>query len=458
MIACMRPRPSLVENLRHRPVLVVITGAGASYDSILSLPVRRDFPQADRPPLTQQLFADRNLREFLGPYPAGRSLISALAIDPEASDFETLLNREYEASEGSPTLLSRFVALRLYLRDMLMTYSERWSSLVGGATNYAWIVGELDHWITRQNGYVAWVTFNYDPLLEDALADHYHYDFGYGGPDDPYLSPYVAHPSWSLLHLHGSARWTRLTDIPRGPLGQQNVAEALVDRWDGKDLPSDTTVYQRVRTLNPDPERRNAVLLGQGLDVIGVPALTTPLASKSWFECPPSHVDHLMTVLTQSDFVLALGWRAQEPHFIKLATELLGNTPDIAAVSQSQESAGRVCGSLRVALGAPSPVRFTASDATGFSGFRAMAGPGFRDEHRRARSRFSGPTRGPFGCAIETAISCLRSAWRGRRPSCSRDRNVRSDMPVISTSRLTPIARSPGNTASHSPRSSTYCV
>ncbi len=139
------PAPELVENLRRRPVLVVITGAGASHDSILSLPIRRENPQADRPPLTQSLFADRNLQEFLGPYPAARSLISALAVDPEGRDFETLLNREFEASEGNAIQLSRFVALRLYLRDMLTIRSERWSSLVGGATNYSWIVGEVDH-------------------------------------------------------------------------------------------------------------------------------------------------------------------------------------------------------------------------------------------------------------------------------------------------------------------------
>ena len=74
------PVQSLVENLRRRPVIVIIVGAGASFDSNWSNPPTDNWWSAqDRPPLTQGLFLDRYLEEFLRneKVPA-RSLIAAL--------------------------------------------------------------------------------------------------------------------------------------------------------------------------------------------------------------------------------------------------------------------------------------------------------------------------------------------------------------------------------------------
>jgi hypothetical protein len=111
-----------------------------------------------------------------------------------------------------------------------------------------------------------------------------------------------------------------------------------------------------------------------------VPALTAPLAAKSSFECPPSHVEHLRVALAQADLLLTIGWRAREPHLLTMLSGVLGNAPDIVAVSQSSESAQRVCDSLRAALDVrpPSPVRLVASEAQGFSGLRMLSDMQFR--------------------------------------------------------------------------------
>jgi hypothetical protein len=97
------------------------------------------------------------------------SLIASLAIDPKGADLELLLDREFEASDGNPSLRRSFTALRFYLRDAIAHCQVEWPKQVGGATNYAWLVREVEHWRSRVDGYVAWVTFNYDTLLEDAL-------------------------------------------------------------------------------------------------------------------------------------------------------------------------------------------------------------------------------------------------------------------------------------------------
>jgi hypothetical protein len=157
----------LIPVLRPRPVLVVITGAGASHDSVAHA---REGYSPDRPPLSQGLFHPDFLRRFLAnDLASAMSLIASLAIDPKGADLELLLDREFEASDGNPSLRRSFTALRFYLRDAIAHCQVEWPKQVGGATNYAWLVREVEHWRSRVDGYVAWVTFNYDTLLEDAL-------------------------------------------------------------------------------------------------------------------------------------------------------------------------------------------------------------------------------------------------------------------------------------------------
>lgn len=368
-----------VESLRDRPVLVVVTGAGATYDSIGSIPPTSH--DVRRPPLTQQLFAEGYLQRYLAPYPAARSLIAALSIDPSKADFETLLSRELEASR-SPDLARRFVALRFYLRDLIEESSADWSDIVVGATNYSWLVAEVEHWRDRVGGYVAWVTFNYDQLLENALADLYTHDFGHGGVPDIQLSTYTSPSTWSLTHLHGSVRWTRFTPIERGPAGRQNAAAVVVAAWDAaSDPPSPTTMYQRHERHSSDDVLLKRETPPGSANTLGVPALTAPLAAKAAFECPPSHAERLKLVLSQADLLVAVGWRAQEPHFSDVLKKAFGIPPGIVAVSRNAASAEESIENLRTNAFpqcARSDLEATALDVAGFSGLRRDCGNDFR--------------------------------------------------------------------------------
>jgi hypothetical protein len=123
-------------------------------------------------------------------------------------------------------------------------------------------------------------------------------DLGAGGIADHDLTSYLTPPGWCLIHLHGSTRWTRAVNRWQRGAGQSSSRQQVINGWDpAADPPTRDSIYERSDPVADDPRFR-------------VPALAAPLASKATFEWPPRHVAHLRTVLTQSDFVMTIGWRA----------------------------------------------------------------------------------------------------------------------------------------------------
>jgi hypothetical protein len=264
-----------------------------------------------------------------------------------AETVEALLTREYEFAIGRPALARGFTALRFYLRDLFEECTTRWPAQVGGVTNYQWLVRQIEEWRGDVNGYVLWVTFNYDGLLDQALEDLYRYDLD-APDDDDMLGRYLGHEDWSLIKLHGSYDWRRKTEVSLRPNQAANDEvlsyHTIEERWDPTtELPSDETRYSRKPPGAP---------LADGNRDLWVPALMAPLASKSSFECPPSHVRHLIQQLAAVDLIYSFGWRAQEDHFLGLLGSMKPNPPDIYALTgRGEETARDVINRLLTATG-----------------------------------------------------------------------------------------------------------
>ena len=159
-------------------MLLVIFGAGASYDSDSSRPpppdgtfsVISDMESGSRPPLANDLFENRpGFKESLDLYSDCHPIVPCLRdMDGQRSIEQVLEELQLEAEE-EPRYVDRLIqlaAVRLYLRSMLLKTSERWSGECGGITNYLALLDQIRRWAHRR---VALVTFNYDPLLEHAL-------------------------------------------------------------------------------------------------------------------------------------------------------------------------------------------------------------------------------------------------------------------------------------------------
>jgi hypothetical protein len=202
-------------------MLMVIFGAGASYDSAQAIrltppqagkqswtpvPIPSDEPW--RPPLANELFLDRQ-RAFgtiAQKYPKLTHILPFLRERLGGKGVEEVLESLLAEGEGYPERQREFASVRYYLCDLLTELTKQWYVRTNGATNYAPLVGD----ILRFNGSdtpVCLVTFNYDLLLERAL-----YTFGF--KDRPPNDQLDSHPILKLFKLHGSVDWAKIVDVP----------------------------------------------------------------------------------------------------------------------------------------------------------------------------------------------------------------------------------------------------
>src|SRR5438128_888244 len=97
--------------------LLVVMGAGASYDSVRGL--AKVAGRSDRPPLASELFGSRYDR-YVATHPACGALVAYLRRLPETTNLEVELDRiQSEEMPNSPLRRRQVIALRYYLRDLL---------------------------------------------------------------------------------------------------------------------------------------------------------------------------------------------------------------------------------------------------------------------------------------------------------------------------------------------------
>jgi hypothetical protein len=196
------------------------------------------------------------------------------------------------------------------------------------------------------------LTFNYDPLLDDAVERSLRVDlsrieyFVTGRPDLVYTK------------LHGSADWRRVVaGKPRrsGTIG----ATALIGAADDlKFTPEFIIAGVDARKKRPRSEDFT-IRSGEYPNVterVTFPALALPLRSKTTFACPLSHIEAVRRALGETTKLLVVGWRAQEQHFLaewertgskKIRADIVcGSAGGAEAVAQRLRAAG-IDGDLR---------------------------------------------------------------------------------------------------------------
>lgn len=157
------------------------------------------------------------------------------------------------------------------------------------------------------------ITFNYDMLIEHALRS------ALGRPPDRWYSPNQG-DRFALYKPHGSLNWGRLIDgewLGRGGLtdaADERLIEAANEWW-LQDEEFGTVLYP------PDDVRSNVYRTRQGQEAAGVPFLAAPLKRKAEFACPPFQLKGMTDALRSMTRLITIGWRAQEPHFLRLLAE-----------------------------------------------------------------------------------------------------------------------------------------
>ncbi len=205
-------------------MLMVVFGAGASYDSVPSRPPNK-FPLPHRPPLVDELFADRS--EFAEPmslFPKIHPIIPNLRAIPEDSTLEQELEKLQKQSREHPARHGQLASVRFYLQYMLSQCQDRWNEDVAkGITNYNVLLDDIER-LRRKEERICMVTFNYDTLLEAVL-----HTINIEVRD---IHDYVADEYYTLIKLHGSVNWAREVETVIDANHGFDVAHELIAKAD----------------------------------------------------------------------------------------------------------------------------------------------------------------------------------------------------------------------------------
>ncbi len=308
-------------------MLLVVLGAGASYDSAPARhpldPHYRNMPF--RPPLAAELFSNRDSFVLvMDKYPQCRPIIPRLQRPPADGSVERELQRLQAEASNDPERHQQLSAVRYYLQQMMWECTSNWNNEVHGITNQKTLVDDIRHW-KKPGEKVCFVTFNYDMMLEDA--------FGGIGIQFNELSSYISSKDFLLIKLHGSINWAREVrtyrpDIAR--LDRRSIAQALIRPTADIHISKNYTLIGEY----PPAARNNLPLF---------PALAIPVETKLDFECPEEHVNALKEFLPQVSKILTVGWRGTELPFLELLEkDLRGELPILVVAGGKKDAVASI--------------------------------------------------------------------------------------------------------------------
>jgi hypothetical protein len=313
-------------------MLMVIFGAGASYDSSQafrttargiagSISPYEDMPW--RPPLAKDLFLDRHriLSEIVTKYPKLTHILPYLREPSSGRSVEEVLESLKEESKNNEEGQRELASVRFYLCELLQRVSDEWNKKTDGVTNYAPLIGDILRF--NRTDAVCLVTFNYDLLLENAL---YTFDFKRRQPEEHFDS----HPILKLFKLHGSVNWSRLVDHPQEVrlLPQHLIEQASTLQISDKFVLANATSPYDMHNF--------------GRPIF--PAIAIPVQTKSddYFECPRTHLTYLGQMLDNVTKILIIGWQAREAHFLQMLKPKLPLLRQVMVVGANRSEAVKI--------------------------------------------------------------------------------------------------------------------
>ncbi len=265
----------------------VILGAGASAGVSLG-----NYPVDDawRPPLARELFdttTHPNYAPILDRYPGALSLSAPLALlAKQSGEFHLEKQLRAFANHGDPATQRNFRQIPLYLRDLFAAICGSYTRHPEGYTLL------LRHLLAEEPHEVAFLTLNYDNLLETALGLHDN-RFVFNRLDD-----YIGLDRGAIVvKIHGSINWFVRCGKSSEPwedcIGQFKLENfAHMPRV----MPS-----MHIEVGGPGRFTEETYWL--------YPALTAPLAGKGTeaVVCPAPHVDCLTRFLRDCTKFLVIG-------------------------------------------------------------------------------------------------------------------------------------------------------
>src|SRR5581483_3156684 len=309
--------------------LLVIFGAGATYDSVNELVNARPYRELQhrqRPPLATSLFSDRSdYQNILNIYPAVKAIVPDLRQRiADGENIEEVLQDLFDSAK--PRNVKGVAAARFYINHLIRQTTEAWASKADGMTNYSRLLDYIDDATANSMRQTYLVSFNYDLMIEEALANH--------GININSINGYIDNSRYKLIKPHGSINWKQVVRF-----------RTIRDDWRSILVEEPETVeylHQEPYVIDSSIDLSRY----EGDTISRVPVIEIPMANKNRFACPQSHLQCLVDGLPQVTHILTVGWRGTEKHFTALLAKYLKGG-SIEIVSKSAESCNVVKENLR---------------------------------------------------------------------------------------------------------------
>jgi hypothetical protein len=317
-------------------MLMVILGAGASYDSDPRYPATgvNDSREADRIPLAAQLFWPGH-GQFARQFPACQGLLSRLR--SAAPKVESELERIRLEGQRKTFMQRQLEAIRYYLDALIQDREARWlDGIRDHLTTYVGLIQEIEEWREERGADVAFVTFNYDCLLDKACRSVI--------PELRLvsISDYRTAANHWVFKLHGSTDWRERVSFSKDLQwqGRGDLANFLIDQT-GFVHPTGQISGPGDAFIPQQPTR---------------PVIAIPMVSKTGddFACPPEHLEKLKQIIPSVSDLVVIGWRGEEQHFHDLwrASATKRTQPRrLFVVDATTEAAEGIADRLRDAMG-----------------------------------------------------------------------------------------------------------
>lgn len=326
-------------------MLMVIFGAGASYDSapqyVGNYPLLPYGPSQhaiarSRLPLANELFDDRpEFAEVLTRFPECQPVMPQLRHRKNDAPVEQVLEELQREAENYPEGIRQLTAIRYYLHVMIWQCELQWEKIHNGVTNYKYLLDRIHRQLSRFQR-VCLVTFNYDRMLEAALP--------VVGIHIESIDDYVNSNEYKIIKLHGSVNWGRIID--GRPVKDLN-------RLRPDQIPGEV-IHLAPQLLTGKSVSRNFVIvgncpMGKANDVAIYPAIAIPMERKLDFECPAHHLDMVKKCIPETKKLLVIGWRAKDEPFLKMLGNELPDQVSVMVVAGSAKDANEIVERLQLA-------------------------------------------------------------------------------------------------------------
>ena len=306
------------------PKLAVILGAGASHDVCCFDQDKVTIDRELRPPTIKTLFKGA-FDETLRSYPDAQALLATVrnviqGRDPELT-FENALRRLLASENEDVVRMVRDVPFALH--DYFWRISAGYTS---DPINYSDLVIR-----TARNGIeTAFITVNYDTLLEKALTNVTEVEFD---EEEKYVR---LQKNFMLAKLHGSVGWG-YSWISISKRGDKRRLLSQLPEFDISCLHVG---------LHVDP---NGDLTYR--DSFCYPALALPVPGKGDFICPKLHLAALRGFLGDCRYYLFIGFSANDTDVLKLLNDCVKHVPLLVGIVVEKRDRGDV--QDRLARGVP---------------------------------------------------------------------------------------------------------